>query len=174
MDSTSFKIAQRGSGWLLKCPQRRPQTAPSGHGASQGHPREAKLLPTLKGNLCCLPSRLVASDGLLKPQVGSKMAEDGPKRGPREAQDGPKSVQERPKSAPRGPQEAIFRAPRGGRKKAPLSFDRWPPRWPKRGPRGAPDGPKSAQERPKRAPKGPQETVLRGPGGDLDLDPPSF
>eukprot|EP00959_Pyramimonas_sp_CCMP1952_P328751 6882960-Pyramimonas_sp.AAC.1 len=41
---------------------------------------------------------------------------------------------------------------------------------PKRGPRGDQDGTNSAQERP----KGPQEAISRGPGGDLDLDFPSF
>ena len=66
-----------------------------------------------KKKQCFVPSRFFASDGLLKPQYGSKVAQDGPKRGPKEAQDGPKSVQERPKTAPRRPQDAIFRAPRG-------------------------------------------------------------
>ena len=44
-----------------------------------------------------VPSRLFASARLLKPQVGSKMAQDGPKSGPGEAHDGSKSAPERPK-----------------------------------------------------------------------------
>ena len=48
-----------------------------------------------------LHHRLFASDRLLRPQDGSKMAPEGPKTGPREPQDGPKS-------APRAAQEAIL------------------------------------------------------------------
>ena len=61
-----------------------------------------------------LHSRRFASDGLLRPQDGSKMAQEGPKRGPGGPQDRPKSAQDRPKSGPRGPQEAHFRVPTGG------------------------------------------------------------
>ena len=60
-----------------------------------------------------LPSRLFASDGLPRPQDGSKISQESSKRGPGGLQDSPKSAQERPKSVPRGPQEAIFRAPDG-------------------------------------------------------------
>ena len=59
-----------------------------------------------------LPSRLFASDGLLRPQDGSKMVQDGPKRVLREAQDGPKNAQERAKRGPRGD----VSGPEGGRK----------------------------------------------------------
>ena len=87
--------------------QDRPTTAPSGHGASQGRPREAKIAPKPKENQCFWPSRLFASDGLLRPPDGPKMAQESPKRGPREAQDGPKSDQE-------GPKRRLFGPRRGG------------------------------------------------------------
>ena len=66
-----------------------------------------------KENQCVWPSRLFASDCHPRPQDGSKMAQEGPKRGPREPQDGPKSAQERSKSAPRGVQEATLEALKG-------------------------------------------------------------
>ena len=66
-------------------------------------PQETDQQRQLGKNLCLLPSRFFASDGLLRPQDGPKMAQDGPKRGPRGPQDCPKSAQERSKSAPRGP-----------------------------------------------------------------------
>ena len=72
------------------------------------------MAPKPKENQCVLPSRLFASDGLLRPQDGPKMAQESPKRGPRGPQDGPKSAQERSKSAPRGVQEAILEALEGG------------------------------------------------------------
>ena len=135
-------------------------------------PKEALERPKSFKNLektnVFLHSRFFASDGLLKPRDGSKMAQNGPKRGPKEAQDGPKSAQERPKTAPRGPQEAIFRAPMGGgRNRNPRLFcsmaSKMAPERPKRGPRGPQDGPKSAQESPKSAPRGPEERPKRVP-----------
>ena len=76
-------------------------------------PEEAKILPKPKEVTCVLLSRLFASGGNSRPQDGSKMAQEGPKRGPREPQDGPKSAQERSKSAPRARQEAILELLRG-------------------------------------------------------------
>ena len=67
-----------------------------------------------KEHMWILPSRRFAPDGLLKPQDGSKMAQEGPKMGPGRRQDGPKSAQDRPRSGPRVPQEAHFRVPTGG------------------------------------------------------------
>ena len=67
-------------------------------------------------------SRLFASNGHPRPQDGSKMAQEGPKRGPREPQDGPKSAQERSKSAPRGPQDGMFEPPREGQELTPPLF----------------------------------------------------
>ena len=88
----------------------------------QGPPQEAKILQKPKENQCFLPSRFFASDGLLRPQDGPKMAQDSPKRGPRGPQDGPKSAQERSKSGPRGPQDGIFEPPRGRQELEPPLF----------------------------------------------------
>ena len=88
------------------------KTALSGQRASQGRPGEANNRPKPTRNQCvCMPSRLFASDGLLKPRDSSGMDPEIPKRGPREAQDGPKSAQDRPKTAPRELQKAILRVP---------------------------------------------------------------
>ena len=118
----AYKIAQDSSQHASKRLQDRPKTALSGQGASQGGPREAKIFQPPNENQCFWPSRLFASDGLLRPQDGSKMGQEGPKRGPRGPQDGPKSAQERPKSAPRGPQEAHLKAATGGGKNSPPIF----------------------------------------------------
>ena len=111
---TYLKMAQDSLRHASKRLQDGSKTVSSALRALQGPPQEAKMAPKPKENQCFLPSRLFASDGLLRPQDGPMMAQEGPKRGPREAQDGPKSVQQRPKSGPRGPQEATFRAPTGG------------------------------------------------------------
>ena len=136
-------MTQDSSQHAYKRLQDRPKTAPSGHGASQGRPREDKILQKPMQNQCFWPSRLFAFNGLLRPQDGPKMAQESPKTGPREAQDGSKSVQERPKSGPSGPPEATFRAPTGGPQKVPYAvlID------------GLQDGP----NRPPRPPEEPQE-----------------
>jgi hypothetical protein len=68
-----------------------------------------------------LPSRLFASDGRPRPQNGSKMALEGPRRSPRETLDGPLNAQERPKSVPRGVQEELCGTPEeGGELELPL------------------------------------------------------
>ena len=69
--------------------------------------RGVKMAPKPKENTCLLPSRLFASDELLRPQDGPKMTQESPKRCPRGPQEGPKSAQERSKTASRGAQEAI-------------------------------------------------------------------
>ena len=77
-------MAQDGSRWLLRCPKRpqdRPKTAPRSLRASPGGRQEAKILQKPKENQCFWASPLFASDGLLRPQGGSKMAQEGPKRG---------------------------------------------------------------------------------------------
>ena len=84
-------------------PPRPPKRAPRG-------PEDAKLIDQPEGNQWLLPSRLFAFDGPPRPQDGSKMVQESPKRGPREPQDGSKSAQELPKSAPKGRQEAILGA----------------------------------------------------------------
>ena len=137
--------------------QDRPKTAPSSHGASQGRPREAKILQKPKENQCFWPSRLFAFNGLLRPQDAPTMTQESPKRGPKEAQDRPKCVYERPRSGPSGPQEATFRAPTGGHRKMllPVLIDglqdgpKRPPRPPRRAPSGPAEPPKDAPERPK-------------------------
>ena len=118
-----------------------------------------------------MPSRLFASDGLLKPQDGSKMAQESPKRGSREPQDGPKNAQERSKSGPRGRQDALFEPPRGGPELiTPLFLShgaqdgpKRPPRPPQRAPRGLQDPPKEPQAGPKKTPRGPQEGPKMAP-----------
>ena len=73
-------------------------------------PKEAPQRPTSFNHLkneCVWPSRLFASDELLKPQDGSKTAQEGPKRGPR----APKSAPIAPRE---GAQEAMFRVRTGG------------------------------------------------------------
>ena len=92
---TYLKMAQDSLRHASKRLQDGSKTVSSALRALQGPPQEAKMAPKPKENQCFLPSRLFASDGLLRPQDGSKMAQEGPKRGPR----GP---QERPKRAPRG------------------------------------------------------------------------
>ena len=52
---------------------------PSAFGDPSGPPREAEIFQEPEENQCCLPSRLFASDGLLRPQDGPEMAQDGPK-----------------------------------------------------------------------------------------------
>ena len=122
--SRQRKIAQDDLHHASKRPQDGPKTVSSALRALQGPLQEAKILQKRKENHCFLPSRRFASDALLGPQDGPKMAQEGPKRGPRGPQDGPKSAQERPKRAPRGPQEAVLRAPGGDLDRDPLSFDR--------------------------------------------------
>ena len=78
-----------------KRPQDRPKTAPSGHGASQGGPQDAKILEQIKkNNVLCLPA-----SSLPMAFRGLKMASRWPKRASRGAQ-------ESPKTAPRGPERA--------------------------------------------------------------------
>ena len=97
--------------------------------------------------------RLFASDALLKPQDGPKMAQESSKRSPRGPQDSAKSAQDRPKRDPRAPQEAILMALEGGGKSRtpPPSID------------GLQDGPRSVA--PKRAPRAPQESPRSAPRG---------
>eukprot|EP00959_Pyramimonas_sp_CCMP1952_P436375 9137801-Pyramimonas_sp.AAC.2 len=123
----------------------RPKTATSVHGVSQGDPQEAQFLPTSTGNhQCILPSRLFASDGLLRPQDGSKIAQDGPNGSPSLPDDGPRSAQERHKRAP--------------------IYDLWGRRWgtlKKDSPLLLSISFKIAPRGPPRLPKGPQETPER-------------
>ena len=115
-------MAQDSLRHTSKRPQDGPKTVSSALRALQGPPQEAKMAPKPKENQCFLPSRLFASDGLLRPQDGPKMAQESPKRGPRGPQDGPKSAQERSKSGPRGPHDGIFEPPRGVLELTPLCF----------------------------------------------------
>ena len=164
----------------------RLRTAPSALRVLQGSTQEAKILQIPCVVRCFLHCRPFASDGLLRPQDGSKMAQEGPKRGPRGAQEGPKSAQERPKRAPRGPQEAHLKAPTGGGKKSPPSFlidglqdnPRRRPGGPKRPPRGPQDAPKRPQDgfkRPRSLPRRPPRGYSKGSDGGIRIgDPPSF
>ena len=72
-------MTQDSSHHASKRPQDRLKTASSGQGASQGGPREANIFQKPKENQCVWASPLFASDGLLRPQDGSKMAQEGPK-----------------------------------------------------------------------------------------------
>ena len=115
----------------------------------QGGTQEAKILQIPCVFLCCLHSRRFASDRRLRPQDGSKMAQEGPKRGPGGLQDGPKRV-------PRG----SFSGPDGGRELPPPSLidgpsrpPRGPPESPRRVPREPQEGPGSLQDGPRRASK---------------------
>ena len=113
-------MAQYSSQHAYKRLQDRPKTASSCQGASQGGPREAKILQNLiKENQCVWPSRLFASDGLLRPQDGSKIAQEGPKRAPRGPQESPKRAQEASTLSPTG----STMAPRG-LQDAPRARDR--------------------------------------------------
>ena len=109
-------MTQDSSQQAYKRLQDRPKTAPRGHGASQGGPREAKILQKPKDKQCFLPSRLFASDGLLRPQDAPKMTQESPKTGPKEAQDGPKSAL---RAVQEGPKRRLFGPRRGGREKDP-------------------------------------------------------
>ena len=105
---------------------------------------------------CFLHSRRFASDGLLRPQDGSKMAQEGPKRCPGGPQDRPKSAQDRPKSGPRGSQEAHVRVPTGGMElRYPPFFDRWALKASKRAPRKPQEGPKRAPGGARKPPRWP-------------------
>ena len=150
-------------------PQDRPKTATSGQrGASPGGPREANILQAPKVNQCYWPPRLVVSDGPLRPQDGSKVAQEGPGRGPREAQEDTKSAPEHPKRAPRG----LFEGSDGGTSKitrnlflsmaskiAPGSAQEAsnrPAIYPQKAPICSPEASKTLQEAPgaaKRAPR---------------------
>ena len=116
-------MTQAGSQQAYKRLQDRPKTAPGGHGTSQGRPRDAKTFQTPKENHSVLPSRPFASDALLRPQDGPKMAQESPKTGPREAQDGPKSAQERPKTSPRSPQDQPNNHPNNNPNNHPLQAE---------------------------------------------------
>ena len=145
------KIAQDSRTWFNianDMPPRRSKTALIRLHMAKEPPKEAPERPTsfkhLKqiNDFCLLV--FFASDGLLRPQDGSKMAQETPKSGPRMPQDGPTSAQVRPKSAPRGP----FEGPDGGTLKGPtLFFDRWPPILPQEAPRNAR---RALQEGPKK------------------------
>ena len=103
-----------------------------------------------------LHHRLFASDRLLRPQDGSRMAQEGPKRGPGGPQYHPKSAQGRHMSGPRGAQEGHFRAPTGGRVRASPHISSIAPRGLqsikyglKSAPRAPLEGHKEAPGRPK-------------------------
>ena len=131
MAQAGFRHAPRGPGTApkrLQVAKEPPKEAPE-------RPKSFKNFELWKINVL-LPSRLFASDGLLRPQEGSKMAQEGgPKRGPRLPQDGPKSAQERPKSAPSGSFEGFD----GGtlKESTPFLID------------GLQDGPKKASKAPR-------------------------
>ena len=140
--------------------QDRLKTASRGQGASQGGPREAKILQKPKEEQCCWASPLFASDGLLRPQDGSKMAQEGPKRGPRGPPNCPKRCQERSRRAPRGD----FRCSGGARLiRDPPCFDRIPPRCLKESLRGFKISHKRAPRSPQDAPKRPPRRSKRAP-----------
>eukprot|EP00959_Pyramimonas_sp_CCMP1952_P319744 6690413-Pyramimonas_sp.AAC.1 len=90
-------------------PARGPKTAPR---RLQG-PFEPSYA-TLEETMFTACSFFVASDGLLRPQVCPKIAQESPKGSSRAPHDGPKSAQETPTSGPRGPQDAMFESPGGG------------------------------------------------------------
>ena len=100
-----FKMTEDCPRRASKRPQDGPKTVSRALRALQGLPPPARGQTGSKtwGNQCLLRSCFFASDGLLRPQDGPKMAQERPKRGPRGPQDGPKSAQERPKTAPRRP-----------------------------------------------------------------------
>ena len=98
------KIAQDSPTWfkiVFNPPPRALKTAPGRLQVPSELPKEAlKRQKSFKHIVCfsmVLPSCRFAFDGLLRPQDGSKMAQEGPKRGPRRPQEGPKSAQEGPK-----------------------------------------------------------------------------
>ena len=80
--------APRGAQDASKRLPRDPHEAPRGaHEASKTLPRdpqEAKILPKHMENPCFWLSRFFGFDGHPRPQDGSEMAQEGPKRGPRE------------------------------------------------------------------------------------------
>ena len=131
----SLNMAQDSSQHASKRLQHRPNADSSDQGASPSQ---------LKGNQCALPSRLFASDGLLGPQDGSKIPQEGPRRGPGWPQECPKAPQERPKRGPRG----SFEGPDGGTLKESTRFliDGLQdcPRTGSRPPRGPQESPKNA------------------------------
>ena len=102
-NARSFKM-------VSKMPQEAPRPPQDGpklpNKLPKEPPQEVKIRAKPKENQCLLLSRLVASDGIPRPQGSSKRDHEGPKRGPREHHDGLKSAQERSKVAPRGAQEA--------------------------------------------------------------------
>ena len=62
-----------------------PRWFPRGEGASQGGPRETTIHHKPKANRCSWHSRLFASDGRLRHEDGSKMAQESWPRRPRRA-----------------------------------------------------------------------------------------
>eukprot|EP00959_Pyramimonas_sp_CCMP1952_P226324 4732149-Pyramimonas_sp.AAC.1 len=70
-------------------------------------PPKSQRPPKTFGNLRVWPSRLFASDGLLRPEGGPKITQEGPemgaKRSPTRAQKGPRAAQEGPKRRLFGP-----------------------------------------------------------------------
>ena len=85
-------------------------------------PQEAKILQTPKENQWFVPSRLFASDGLLRPQDEAKRAQEGPlghAKGPKRSQQAPERPQEASKLPPRGSREASQETPRGIQEASP-------------------------------------------------------
>ena len=109
--SRCFKIAANMPPRALKTAQGRFQVTSEPPKEAPKRPKSFKTIVLVN---VVLHYRFLASDRLLRPQDGSKMAQEGLNRGPGGPQDGPKSAQNRPKSGPKGPQEAHFRASTGG------------------------------------------------------------
>ena len=116
------------------------------------------------------------------------MAQDSFRHASKRPQDGPKTVSSALRALQGPPQEAqIFRKRKENQCFLPSRF--FASDWllrpqdgpktaqesPKRGPRGPQDGPKSAQERPKSGPRGAQDALFEPPRGRWELRaPPLF
>eukprot|EP00959_Pyramimonas_sp_CCMP1952_P376926 7894912-Pyramimonas_sp.AAC.1 len=123
-----------------------------------------------KDNQCWLRSNLFASDGLVRPEDGSKTAQESP-QGDNKLQDSPKSAQTTPQE---GRMTSLLSFRRGGvRIRAPPPFETWGPRRPqdapqtspknharapKRGNEGFSECTKKRRENPQRAARWSQET----------------
>ena len=144
----------------LQGPQETLKKAPEGSGRLSTTLPRSQTCSKPVGNLSILPSRLFASDGLLRPPMSPQEAprriEKDPKTPPRSCQEIPKGFQEapkRPSTSPGEPPKRLQKAFTG------------PPIVSKR-PQEAPQGTQQASNRPSKAPK--------TPWGGAQEAPPNF
>ena len=134
----------------LQGPQETLKKAPEGSGRLSTTLPRSQTCSKPVGNLSILPSRLFASDGLLRPPMSPQEA---PRRMEKDPKTPPRSCQENPRGSnrlPRGPQQVPERPPRDHKK-------------PPRGPPYSPRDPRRPHKAPNRLPRGPARPLKDSP-----------